>query len=1119
MSFVEKIKNMVKRNSAEEGAQVKTEIIYPRYLSTAPHGEDLYEGKSQEKIKDAIEQYILNTDNPNIELSEAKMPRLIGLEGKWGSGKSNVIKMLEDDTALNGNYVFFTYDAWGNQEDLQRKAILYMLTKQLIDKNLLVKKTTMRQYDPLEDSAPKEKECTWNERLESLSSTTSFTKEISVPSIHTSTKWFGLVLVIMGLLIGILQIDGFFVWWVNVLISLLPMAIFLIFLKCKSEDGFVAGWRRMFKMYDSGATTDTTSYVISKEDPTSSEFKAWIRDLSVSLVENKKLVIVFDNMDRLSKEKVHTLWSSIHTFFADSNSGYENVWCVIPFDAQHLALAFEGTKEEQDDLLKRFLQKTFPVIYQVPEPIVTDYKEVVNKLMRRAFEDKLQEPEYDIINRCYRLTYREPNVREIIAFINELVQIYHVWNSEKIDIVSMAVYVLQKQKIDSPQNENTLSSSELYIIDKKYEKDYIGALKSCDSENMQRNIAALYYGVRPEKAYTIMLKRVLNGILGGEESEGSALVQYMADKEQLSILDDVFYDIDPIKYENIIKYFISCEDKEIIPEAKQMLQKFWKHMADDFMDSNEAVSSVSDYHLCLIEHQSEEYQTSCAKHLINRLYKDEALKGDSLFMHLDRLFKQPFAQEWNVKNVCPRHSLEPAEFLNYVHAAQVDFDKYPIASDEAKLNEYLQSLITDDFGYVEEVRLLKDSYNLNPFVNKTIEVMSACKSEAKLVGKLLQIQRIYFDKFQNTKISTAYIQQLWDSVVGHPDYECYPEILALKAFRNATEELPSDAEYIAWLEERMYFYMTTAELINGLPNRQLQYFIKLAKNVILNKNHDGLPTTVDWIKKWQLFINLCKVEMSQLVAFASDWGYQLTEAEQKASISMLLEKTEWIDALKQDPISPLADSLLKKFADEVQSRNITDFIQNGTIAPTNTYWYNVLKRLIDTVYIPNTENGKMKELVLSIIRFVAKGNRIENEVLIHVVSKCRFSAISTDMFELRRKILNKIDGNVVNQNNFGFLHEYLEKTDINSESHRNDTANVILVNIIDDQECQQIIMENGDYYKPIIAETKESASALHEKIRKIVSANPESEFSKYLRTVIDYAEETKETETTKADVE
>ena len=755
-------------------------------------------------------------------------------------------------------------------------------------------------------------------------------------------------------------------------------------------------------------------------------------------------------------------------------------------------------------MLKRFLQKTFPVIYKVPEPIVTDYKEVVNKLIHRAFGDKLQEPEYDIINRCYRLTYREPNVREIIAFINELVQIYHIWDSDKIDIVSMTVYVLQKQKIDSPQNEHTSLNSELYILDKEYEKDYIGALKSCDSENMQRNIAALHYGVKPEKAYTIMQKRVLKGSLEGKDTNGNALVPYMFDKEQLSILDEVFYEIDPIKYENIFKYFVSCEDNEIIPEAKQILQKFWKHMADDFLDLNEAVSSVSDYHLCLIEHQSAEYQTSCAKHLINRLYKNESLKGDSLFMHLNRLFEQPFAQDWNVKNVCPRHSLQPAEFLNYVHAAQVDFDKYPISSDEAKLNEYLQSLITDDFRYVEEVRLLKDSYNLNPFVNKTIEVMSAGKSEAKVVGKLLQIQRIYFDKFQNTKISTAYIQQLWNSVVGHPEFEYYPEILALQAFLNAIGELPHDDNHISWLKERMYFYATTAELIEELPNKRYQYFIKLIKEIILNKNHDGVPTNNNWINNWQLTVQLCQVERAQLIAFASDWGYQLSDSEKKTSIKNLLAEVEWIDTLKNDSITPLADSIIQKFADEVNACPITEFIQNGTIiTPTHSYCYNALKRLIDTSYIPNTEIGVLRELVLAIIRFAAKGNKIDNEVWLKVVGKCKFTAISTEMNELRRKVLNKTDGYVITPNNFGFLHEYLEKTEINSESHKNDAANVILLNVIDNPECQKIIMKSN-YYKPIISETQETASALHEKIKYIELTNPDSDFSKYLLDLVNY---------------
>ena len=40
--------------------QQAKEMIYPRFLSTAPSGVDLFEGKSQETIKTSIEQYVLN---------------------------------------------------------------------------------------------------------------------------------------------------------------------------------------------------------------------------------------------------------------------------------------------------------------------------------------------------------------------------------------------------------------------------------------------------------------------------------------------------------------------------------------------------------------------------------------------------------------------------------------------------------------------------------------------------------------------------------------------------------------------------------------------------------------------------------------------------------------------------------------------------------------------------------------------------------------------------------------------------------------------------------------------------------------------------------------------------
>ena len=56
---------------------------------------------------------------------------------------------------------------------------------------------------------------------------------------------------------------------------------------------------------------------LSEDEPTVYEFKTWMQDISDVIKEKgqRKLVLVFDNMDRLPAEKVKELWSSIHTFF------------------------------------------------------------------------------------------------------------------------------------------------------------------------------------------------------------------------------------------------------------------------------------------------------------------------------------------------------------------------------------------------------------------------------------------------------------------------------------------------------------------------------------------------------------------------------------------------------------------------------------------------------------------------------------------------------------------------------------------------------------------------------------------------------------------------------------
>lgn len=115
------------------------QIQYPRFIQNKPCGIDKLDGGSQERLAKTIARHFRQNDSLN---DDNALPRIIGIEGIWGSGKSNVVKILEKE--LSDNYYFFEYDAWGHQEDLQRRSILELLTSKLINDGILSGDTTIK---------------------------------------------------------------------------------------------------------------------------------------------------------------------------------------------------------------------------------------------------------------------------------------------------------------------------------------------------------------------------------------------------------------------------------------------------------------------------------------------------------------------------------------------------------------------------------------------------------------------------------------------------------------------------------------------------------------------------------------------------------------------------------------------------------------------------------------------------------------------------------------------------------------------------------------------------------------------------------------------------------------
>ena len=98
------------------------------FIKNQPLGEDLFSNKSQDKIASVISDKIIK--EPDF--------KIIGIDGEWGSGKSNLVKLIEKK--LEMSHKFFVYDVWGHQEDEQRKSILIELTEFIKSESNLVKK-------------------------------------------------------------------------------------------------------------------------------------------------------------------------------------------------------------------------------------------------------------------------------------------------------------------------------------------------------------------------------------------------------------------------------------------------------------------------------------------------------------------------------------------------------------------------------------------------------------------------------------------------------------------------------------------------------------------------------------------------------------------------------------------------------------------------------------------------------------------------------------------------------------------------------------------------------------------------------------------------------------------
>lgn len=1032
---------------------------YPRFIPDKPTGDDVFEGQSQTNLANNICEYIRSNDSASSRGRE-QMPRIIGLEGKWGSGKSNVVEKIKKDLEGEGYYTF-TYDAWGHQEDLQRRSILETLTNALIEDKVLEGKVKIKMRNG------ESKEAEWKDQLSLLLSNKTTTIIKSQPQLSGSAIWgislvglFVISTTIMGHMIDVTDALLSRCW--IIFIDILPIIIggLVIIWYC-----ITGNWKNVFTLLTQKEDNKVDEQFTSSEEPSVMEFKNWMHAISSHLGKakgNKKVIIVFDNMDRLPSEKVMQLWSVIYTFFAGSD--FENIWTIIPYDHKHLCEAiYESNKNEFKDKFKRFINKTFPVVYTVPQPVITDY----NKLFNKYFEDAFGTEEHDQKHICqvFMLFHVNPNPRTVISFVNELVAMRLQWPATECRLQNIALFVLKKDGLlygNNSLEENLLSDALFKDVSSFYP----------DQESVRTQLCQFAYGLHDKSlAGELPLIRLLSAAV----KSGDSLARFVEQPHFISVLENILAkEVTIESLGNAVKSLSALDINSLSEDDKERIQKKWDMLANlrseascDRMQFDDAVGTI-------IYHATERRVKDMCISYVNAIQTCEIGKGSEYFFVLNKLKTclDDSGKDVKFEDVIKPIKLEPKHFVEFVVAAGKEYSIYKVSADNASLNEYVFSEIEkgsegiDEFVELVYQDAAYDFSSLRTNVSGLIKVETNIKEPriVSYVNRLLDNG----DDIITTRFTSSFISQIIQKIDATS---------AASTEKRGVEDLfamsLADGHDVANINETIIprmagcfeKYLDHSSLLKRSGSQASAY--KLL-NIYVIKNKLGKTPDVKYAAQNIKTIkqNLA-LDYSEIFSQFNRWAPEWSDSDETTYTSFCLQ--DLFDTYKE--YSGLFTNGIINLGVRVLKKQPRGFLYSPNSSP-NPYWSQFVQSFLGTKFLPDLTNNLYEELK-SLLDRVITANGVEYLALLNKLLSAR-----KEMSLLTEYLHNKLNNNFAKHKYqpivfkvFGELLPYLG-SDMDNNTARGLISNFISP-VVNDPECAKIIVANKDFYLGVMAHCKE----------------------------------------------
>ena len=824
------------------------------FIKNQPLGEDLFENKSQEKIASVISYEVIK--NPNF--------KIIGIDGEWGSGKSNLVKLIEKK--LEKSHKFFVYDVWGHQEDEQRKSILIELTEFIKSEPNLVKKKN-----------------NWDNKLKLLLAKSKETKTINQPYLSIGFI-FSLLSIVYIPTVNVFKdsmVDFFEIkrWYWKLLLVAFPILIVIgIYLwnlvkNWINRKGFCKSFKlsaeETFQVYTNKQREETKIETISENEPSVREFQKWMQEINDDLQE--PIVIVFDNFDRLPKKHILSIWSSIHIFFAEN--GYSKIKVIIPFDREHIQNAFKDLNNgENKSFGEDYVNKTFDIVFRVTKPIMSDWKKFFEEQWKKAFTE-CDEIEMNLVIQVYEFLNRRITPREIISFINEVLTIKLL--DEKYKERYIGIFILQKDKI----LENPLKAVSDY-------KEILGGLYHIYSNDKEypKQLTAIIYHIEVDKALELIYTQELR------ESMLKNDIQKFNEICRADFIDSIFYSAikDVSTFENPILALGSLDKDTKV--STQYIEQIWSIFYDKVLGLHNRMEDliINDWQISLIKNILDNRYLS--KLLENYFELIDDINIEKYIDLIDKLIS--YFRKERVLNSLKENEISEGNYVRLIEYKSKEYNKYKLSIDYNLLDDYLSKLDTDKILQLKEMRYLPKDYDFKKYRKKLKTALNSQNNIQSANDILIKIKEISHKH-----------GMLKDLLPDNNIYSLY--------YNNSSLELPIINELIAMrIAKGDNFNSTHITYFNSVLNTEDTQKAEAIANTILNYTSYGdLLLSSEYFKKHPLF---------RLIILSI---FERTNIEETVNIQSLINRYQYIKkALQIDDNSLLKE--LNRWSIEKNKLNV-----------------------------------------------------------------------------------------------------------------------------------------------------------------------------------------------------